>query len=65
MIKGQIERLKNPSGKPEAHSGSGPEAGETAKASGDERLIHLEQLVQEMNARLKTIEGRLPAASKP
>jgi hypothetical protein len=31
---------------------------------GDAKLNHLEQLVQEMNERLKTIEGRLPAPQK-
>jgi hypothetical protein len=28
----------------------------------DQKLSHLEQLVQEMNERLKAIEGRLPPA---
>ena len=34
------------------------------KAGQDERLMHLEQLVQEMNERLKEIEKRLPSAPK-
>jgi aminopeptidase N len=67
MIKSQIERLKNPSVKGGAHEGADSE-GEVATAEGsrgeDQRLSHLEQLVQEMNERLKAIEGRLPAAGK-
>lgn len=54
-IKSQIEHLKNASAK----------TGEREPAKKDDeevRLGHLEQLVQEMNERLKTIEGRLPAA---
>jgi len=63
MIKGQIEHLKNSPGQASAHAGSA-ESGDAAstKAPDDQRLIHLEQLVQEMNDRLKTIEGRLPPA---
>jgi hypothetical protein len=34
------------------------------KAADDERLIHVEQLVREMNDRLKEIEKRLPPAPK-
>jgi len=64
MIKEQIERLKNPSAKGEAHGTRTPEASTAAKADEEERLIHLEQLVQEMNDRLKEIEKRLPQASK-
>ena len=64
MIKGQIKRLKNPSTPGGQHAASSGEANEaaTAKSADDERLAHLEQLVQEMNDRLKTIEGRLPPA---
>lgn len=64
MIKEQIERLKNTSAKDGAHGMMRPETGSAAKADGDERLTHLEQLVLEMNDRLKEIEKRLPAASK-
>jgi len=64
MIKGQIQRLKTPAGQGGAHGGSGEHSEADAKASDDQRLAHLEQLVQEMNDRLKTIEGRLPPASK-
>jgi aminopeptidase N len=63
MIKGQIEMLKNPSAKGTGHQGTtgGGEAEESStKGNEDQRLIHLEQLVQEMNQRLKNIEGRLP-----
>ncbi|HXX99500.1 MAG TPA: M1 family aminopeptidase [Candidatus Limnocylindrales bacterium] len=67
MIKSQIERLKNPAGKGGAHPGAGGE-GEAAQAgpisSEDQRLSHLEHLVQEMNERLKAIEGRLPAVKQ-
>jgi aminopeptidase N len=66
MIKGQIERLKNPSGQGAAHAGAGGEPSDVApKYSEDERLIHLERLLQEMNDRLKTIEGRLAPVRKP
>ena len=66
MIKGQIERLKNPMVKGrrfgqmegEEDGADGEEAG--AKPTEDQRLSHLEQLVQEMNERLKSIETRLP-----
>jgi aminopeptidase N len=69
MIKSQIERLKNPSAKGGAHEammGDGTEASVEAgtKGSEDQRLSHLEQLVEEMNERLKTIEGRLPPAKQ-
>lgn len=65
-IKGQIERLRNPSGQGGARAGFGAEAGDVAdaKSAEDQRLMHLEQLVQEMNDRLKTIEGRLPAIAR-
>lgn len=69
MIKGQIERLKNPNAKggrrggmDEAESESGDEEA-SAKSTGDQRLSHLEQLVEEMNDRLKSIETRLPPPS--
>jgi aminopeptidase N len=63
-IKGQIERLKNPLAKGGPH-GAMKEDGKPGEKSGeDERLIHLEQLVQEMNDRLKEIEKRLPPAPK-
>jgi hypothetical protein len=63
-IKEQIERLKNPSVKGGPHGTAHPEPNTASKADGDERLSHLEQLVQEMNDRLKEIEKRLPAAAK-
>jgi hypothetical protein len=65
MVKRQIERLKNP-GKSVTGGRRGeeePEAG--AKNGEDQRLSHLEILVEEMNERLKAIEGRLPPALKP
>jgi aminopeptidase N len=64
MIKTQIQRLKNP-GKTAAgaHMGMDEESESAAKSKEDERLSHLEQLVEEMNARLKTIEARLPATT--
>jgi aminopeptidase N len=68
MIKDQIERLKNPSAKGGfvgRHGEMGEEGPEPAAKGGeDQRLSHLEQLVQEMNERLKSIEARLPAAPK-
>src|SRR5215472_13872197 len=64
MIKEQIERLKNPSAKGGPHGMIQPETNVSAKADGDERLGHLEELVQEMNERLKEIEKRLPRAAK-
>src|SRR6516164_6057763 len=65
MIKSQIERLKNPSAKGGPHQGMTPGGSETAADAGtkggeDQRLSQLEQLLEEMNERLKTIEGRLP-----
>jgi aminopeptidase N len=64
MIKMQIERLKNPEkGGAGGRRGMGEEAPEAAAKSGDDqRLSHLETLVEEMNERLKTIEARLPPA---
>jgi len=61
MIKGQIEHLKNASSQGGAHAGAS-EASD--KRADDQRLARLEQLVQEMNDRLKAIEGRLPPATK-
>ena len=70
MIKGQIERLKNPKakGRPcgEMEEEGGADAEEaSAKPAEDQRLSHLEQLVQEMNDRLKSMESRLPPAPPP
>jgi len=67
MIKGQIERLKNPPPKGGEHANAGSEEGEASATKGndDQRLAHLEQLVQEMNDRLKLIEGRLPPPVAP
>jgi aminopeptidase N len=70
MIKEQIERLKNPLAKYNPHGEMGEEENpdsdnETAHANeSDAKLNHLEQLVQEMNERLKSIEGRLPTPQK-
>ncbi len=64
MIKEQIERLKNPLAKGGPHGMKGPDGNAPPQAGGDDRLIHLEQLVQEMNDRLKEIEKRLPAAKQ-
>jgi aminopeptidase N len=63
-IKEQIERLKNPLAKGGPHGTMKAEGNAGEKAGEDERLIHLEQLVQEMNDRLKEIEKRLPPAPK-
>ena len=67
MIKGQIARLKKPAAtEPTPFNGdSGEAAGSRSETSGGseavvERLDKLEQLVQEMNGRLKSIETRLP-----
>jgi HEAT repeat protein len=65
-IKEQIARLKNPSTKanPSRWRGDDDEeaqAEEHAEKPGqDQRLTQIEQLVKEMNERLKTIESRLP-----
>jgi aminopeptidase N len=65
MIKEQIERLKNPVARG-SHQGDGhDEDNATPGKSEDERFGRLEQLVQEMNDRLKEIEKRLPPAPKP
>jgi len=61
MIKGQIEHLKNASSQTGAHAGASEASDKNAD---DPRLARLEQLVQEMNDRLKAIEGRLPPAAK-
>ena len=63
-IKEQIERLKNPLAKGGSHGMTKPDGNASEKAGEDERLIHVEQLVQEMNDRLKEIEKRLPPAPK-
>jgi aminopeptidase N len=69
MIKRQIARLKKPASAKGAASGEEGEEGEGAAgasaATNDQgavakRLDKLEQLMQEMNDRLKTIETRLP-----
>ena len=66
MVQGQIERLNDRSGQGGARAGVAGEPKEVApKNSEDERLIHLERLVQEMNDRLKNIEGRLAQVAKP
>jgi aminopeptidase N len=73
MIKGQIARLKNPQaahGNPHtpsdedgddeggsADGNAGPESGNSGLV---QRLDKLEHLIQQMNERLKSIEGRLP-----
>ena len=63
-IKEQIERLKNPSAKSGTHGTGHLDSGTKAQADGDERISHLEQLVEEMNDRLKEIEKRLPPLPK-
>jgi aminopeptidase N len=65
MIKEQIERLKSgPSAKGKAHEpGTGEMADASTKGNDDQRLKHLEELVQEMNERLKNIESHLPASA--
>jgi hypothetical protein len=63
-IKEQIERLKNPLAKGGPHGTMKPDADTGEKAGEDERLAHVEQLVQEMNDRLKEIEKRLPPPAK-
>jgi NADP-dependent 3-hydroxy acid dehydrogenase YdfG len=69
MIKRQIARLNKPaSGKGAAsgdEGGEGEGAAEASAAGNDQgavarRLDKLEQLMQELNDRLKTIETRLP-----
>jgi aminopeptidase N len=63
-IKEQIERLKNPLAKVDPHGTMKPDGNAGEKGGEDERLIHVEQLVREMNDRLKEIEKRLPPAPK-
>jgi aminopeptidase N len=63
-IKEQIERLKNPLAKGDTHGTTKAEGNSSEKAGEDERLIRVEQLVREMNDRLKEIEKRLPPAPK-
>jgi aminopeptidase N len=63
-IKEQIERLKNPMAKGGTHGMLSDDGKGNEKAGGDDRLVHLEELVQEMNTRLKEIEKRLPPTSK-
>jgi aminopeptidase N len=64
MLKEQIERLKNPMARGGHHGMEHGEENAGAKAQEDQRLGHLEQLVEEMNNRLKEIEKRLPPAPK-
>jgi aminopeptidase N len=71
MIKGQIATLKAPASERHRQRGEMPSEDEGADAgsaaTGNDqgvvakRLDRLEQLIQEMNDRLKTIETRLPA----
>ncbi len=65
MIKQQIDGLKKPKPKEAAHAAMNEEGDDEEEmganqAGDDSKLSHLEQLVQEMNERLKAIEGRLP-----
>ena len=65
MIKEQIERLKNPMARGGHHGMEHEDTGAApSKPEEDGRLSRLEQLVQEMNDRLKEIEKRLPPAPK-
>jgi len=70
MIKGQIERLKNPKakfrpyGQMEEEEGGAESEEASATLTEDQRLSHIEQLVEEMNDRLKSIETRLPPPPK-
>ncbi len=66
MIKRQIEGLKNPKarggrrgGMDEGENGAADEEG-SVKPTEDQRLSHVEQLLEQMNDRLKSIETRLP-----
>ena len=68
MVKEQIDRLQKspPTGGAHAGTSEGADHVETAAKDGDrQRLAHLEELVREMNERLKGIEGQLPPAAKP
>jgi len=63
MIKGQIERLKQPAALKEGRGGAGaggqkPDSSDASSVN--EKLDHLERLIQEMSERLKSIETRLP-----
>ena len=63
MIKGQIERLKQPAAGKEGRGGAGaggqkPDSSDASAVN--EKLDHLERLIQEMSERLKSIETRLP-----
>ncbi len=68
MVKRQIEALKNPKAGGRGRGGmgmgdmdNGPGGEEArAKPTEDQRLSHLEKLLEEMNDRLKSIETRLP-----
>ena len=64
MIKQQIEHLKNAPAKGKDHADAGEEGEGEEQAPGegpdDQKISHLEQLVEEMNERLKVIENRLP-----
>jgi len=69
MIKEQIARLQKPAGKPASAGAEGAQSGDgaasTSEKTGDsaavlERLEKLEHLVEEMSARLKSFETRLP-----
>jgi len=67
MVKEQIERLKKSPSAAGTRAGSGesPDHAETASKDADrQRLAHLEELVREMNERLKGIESRLAAPAK-
>ncbi len=64
MIKQQIEALKKPGAKrpPDMmmnEEGEGDEEGASKNQGDDQKYAHLEQLIQEMNERLKAIEGKL------
>jgi aminopeptidase N len=67
MVKQQIEHLKNPppKGAPRQEMGEegegGEEGGTPTPGVEDSKISRLEQLVREMNERLKAIEARLPA----
>jgi hypothetical protein len=67
MVRGQIDRLKKSPSTSGAHAGTSEGADHaetTANGADNQRLAHLEELVREMNERLKGIEGRLPPAAK-
>jgi hypothetical protein len=50
----------------EAEEGGGPEGDAKGEAEDTQRIIHLQELVEQMNERLKSIEGGLPPApAKP